>query len=89
MAVNNINDVIFYLIVYTACVCNLVDHVILYCLQSSVGSVVTDIATEISHVVAQVVQPAVAVVSIRDASILVSLPDYWYEANTSLFDGID
>ena len=51
---------------------------ILYCLQFSVGRAVTDIATEISHVVAQVVQPAVAIVSIRDAPILVSLPDYRY-----------
>ena len=69
LVVNNINDVIFYLIV--SCVCNLVDHVILYCLQSSVGRAVTDIATETSRVVAQVVQPAVAIVSIRDAPILV------------------
>ena len=69
LVVNNINDVIFYLIM--SCVCNLVDHVILYCLQSSVGRAVTDIATETSRVVAQVVQPAVAIVSIRDAPILV------------------
>ena len=61
---------------------------ILYCLQSSVGRAVTDIATETSRVVAQVVQPAVAIVSIRDPPILVSLPDYRYGANTSLFDGI-
>ena len=52
-------------------VCNLVDHVIFYCLQSSVGRAVTDIATETSHAVAEVVQPDVAIVSIRDAPILV------------------
>lgn len=34
------------------------------CVQSSVGRAVTDIATETSRVVAQVVQPAVAIVSI-------------------------
>ena len=52
-------------------VCNLVDHVIFYCLQSSVGRAVTNIATETSHAVAEVVQPDVAIVSIRDAPILV------------------
>ena len=44
---------------------------ILYCLQSSVGRAVTVIAMETSCVVAQVVQPAVAIVSIRDAPVLV------------------
>ena len=44
---------------------------ILYCLQYSVGRAVMDIATETSCVVAQVVQPAVAIVSIRDAPILI------------------
>ena len=57
------------IIVYV--LCNLMDHVIFYCLQSSVGRVVTVIATENSHVVAQVVQPAVAIVNIRDAPVLI------------------